>query len=158
MKKLRQITQSIGEKRLSEKKKKIVKESTIARHSISANFAATEKSAGTRNHQTLLKRCLVHLSSVGIFCYPNNTGAIKGKYDTRYQRYGFPGSPDILGIMPDGRYLGIEIKTGCAVQNKNQKKFEKKIKENNGIYWIIKSLENLDGELALYRFRNNWVK
>lgn len=74
------------------------------------------------------------------------------KVGKRYQRFGFPGSPDILGILPDGRYLGIEIKTGNAVQNKNQKKFERKIKDNNGIYLVIRSLENLDGELAILRY------
>jgi hypothetical protein len=86
---------------------------------------------------------------VGIFSYANNTGSIKGV--TRYQTYGFPGSPDILGILPCGRYLGIEIKTGNAVQNKNQKKFERKIKESNGVYLIIRSIEGLNGELALHR-------
>ena len=69
------------------------------------------------------------------------------KSQSRYQSYGFPGSPDILGILPSGIYLGIEIKTGKAVQNKNQKKFEKKIKENNGEYWIIHSLEELKEKL-----------
>jgi hypothetical protein len=96
-----------------------------------------------------MKRVLLRLSSERIFCYANNTGSIKG--DGRYQKYGFIGSPDILGIMPDGRYLGIEIKTGNAVQNKNQKKFEAKIKNNNGIYWIIRSLGELDGKLIIYR-------
>ena len=76
----------------------------------------------------------------------------------RYQAYGFPGSPDILGILQNGKYLGIEIKTGKAVQNKNQKKFEKKIKENNGEYWIIHSLdelkERLNGQPDVDRFRN----
>ena len=62
----------------------------------------------------------------------------------RYQSYGFPGSPDILGIMPDGRYLGIEVKTGSAIQNKNQIKFMKKINENNGIYLIVRRIEDLE--------------
>jgi hypothetical protein len=84
---------------------------------------------------------------VGIFSYANNTGSIKGV--TRYQTYGFPGSPDILGILPNGQYLGIEIKTGNAVQNKNQKKFRKKIDENNGVYLVIRSLEGLNVELAI---------
>jgi len=96
-----------------------------------------------------VKKCLLHLSSVGIFAYQNSTGATKGSAG-RYIRFGFPGSPDIVGIMPDGRYLGIEIKTGSAVQNKNQKKFEKKIKDNNGIYLIIRSLEGLYGELSIH--------
>jgi hypothetical protein len=85
---------------------------------------------------------------VGIFSYSNNTGTVKSS--GRFQRYGFPGSPDILGILPNGQYLGIEIKTGNAVQNKNQKKFQKKIQDNNGEYWIIRSIEELNGKLSLY--------
>ena len=122
---------------------------TRVKPSSSASIARIKASAGTANHQNLLKKCLVHLSSVGIFSYSNNTGVVKNA--NRYQKYGFVGSPDILGIMPDGRYLGIEIKTGNAVQNKNQKKFEKKITDNNGIYWVVRSLEDLHGKLALYR-------
>lgn len=86
---------------------------------------------------------------MGIFCYANNTGSIKGA--NRYQQYGFPGSPDILGILPNGQYLGIEIKTGNAVQNKNQKKFKRKIDENHGMFVIIHSMEELLKWISLWR-------
>ena len=101
----------------------------------------TEKKGSIQDHQNLMKECLLYLSSNKIFCYQNNTGSIKGA--NRYQTYGFIGSPDILGIFPDGRYLGIEVKTGSARQNKNQKKFQKKIVDNNGIYIIVRSIDDL---------------
>jgi hypothetical protein len=118
---------------------------TKVKPSLNANTVAIDKSAGVRNHQTLLKMCLILLHSEKIFCYANNTGSIKGV--GRYQVYGFIGSPDILGILPNGQYLGIEIKTGSAMQNKNQKKFQKKIVDNNGEYWIIHSLDELKERL-----------
>lgn len=61
------------------------------------------------------------------------------------------GSCDILGILPCGSWLGIEIKTGSAVLNKNQKRFRRKIEENNGEYWVIHSMEELNEQLAIYR-------
>lgn len=86
---------------------------------------------------------------MGIFCYQNNTGSVKGV--NRYQQYGFPGSPDILGILPNGQYLGIEIKTGNAVQNKNQKKFKRKIDENHGMFVIIHSMEEMIKWISLWK-------
>ena len=89
------------------------------------------------------------LSSHQIFCYSNATGSIKGV--NRYQVYGFVGSPDILGILPNGQYLGIEIKSGNAVQNKNQKKFQKVINENHGMYLIIHSVEEMTKWILLWK-------
>ena len=89
------------------------------------------------------------LSSQSVFCYSNNTGAVKSS--GRFQRYGFPGSPDILGILPNGQYLGIEVKTGKAVQNKNQKKFQQKINENNGMYLIIHSIEEMKEWIKIFK-------
>lgn len=95
----------------------------------------------TVNHQRLLKECLVYLSSVGYFVWGNNTGAIKN--GDRYQRYGLPGSSDIIGISPNGYFIAIEIKTGKAVQNKQQKKFEERVMKNNGTYKVVRSLKDL---------------
>jgi len=46
--------------------------------------------------------------------------------------------------MPDGTYLGIEVKTGNAVQNKNQKKFMNKIRSNFGLYLVVRRIEDLE--------------
>ena len=129
--------------------KKTTKDADPAKMKKVKSIDLTKKTEGIRNHQNLLKKVLVHLSSVGIFCYANNTGSIKGA--NRYQQYGFPGSPDILGILPNGQYLGIEIKTGNAVQNKNQKKFKRKIDENHGMFVIIHSMEELLKWISLWR-------
>jgi len=74
--------------------------------------------------------------------YKNNTGAIKT--NDRYQAYGLPGSADI-GIQPiTGRFLALEIKTGSAKQNKQQLAFEKAVLKRNGIYKVIRSLEDIN--------------
>lgn len=37
-----------------------------------------------------------------------NTGA--AKVGTRFIRFGWPGCPDVLGQLKDGRFLGVEVK------------------------------------------------
>lgn len=96
----------------------------------------------TKNHETLLKQCLVLLSSNGFLCWKSSTGAIRS--GNRFQRYGLVGSSDIIAISPpEGTFCAIEIKTGSAVQNKNQKAFEKAVKKVGGVYIVVRSLQDL---------------
>ena len=103
----------------------------------------------TVNHEKLLKKCLILLSSNGFFTWKNSSGAVKG-YNGRFQRYGLIGSGDIIGMCPSGRFVCFECKTGKAVQNKHQKTFEKAVKARDGIYIVIHSLEELKEWLATY--------
>jgi hypothetical protein len=52
----------------------------------------------------------------GIVCERHNSGRLKlgelhGKQETRAVFLGTAGWPDIIGCLPDGRFLGIEVKT-----------------------------------------------
>ena len=123
----------------------------------SVNGATIKKGAGgdhTKLHEALLKKVLLTLSSNGYFVYKNNTGAIKT--NDRYQAYGLPGSADILGIQPiTGRFLALEVKTGNAKQNKQQLAFEKAVLKRNGIYKIIRSLEDIDEFITFFGLRDD---
>jgi hypothetical protein len=44
--------------------------------------------------------------------------------DGQYLRFGMPGSPDIIGFTSDGKFLGIECKTGKAKLGEKQKAFQ----------------------------------
>lgn len=61
----------------------------------------------------------------------------------RFQVYGLKGSPDILACSPEGQFAGFECKTGKAVQNKDQLNFEKAVIKRDGIYIVIRSLEQM---------------
>lgn len=134
------------------KKNKKQKESTKDHPGESANGVTTGIFVGgdqTKAHEALLKKVLLTLSSHGYFVYKNNTGAIKA--NDRYQAYGLPGSADILGIQPNtGRFLALEIKTGNAKQNKQQLAFEKAVLKRNGIYKIIRSLEDINEFITVH--------
>lgn len=56
----------------------------------------------------VVKACSEVLDILGIPHFRNNIGAIKkGPY---FVRYGAVGYPDLIGVLPDGRFLGVEAK------------------------------------------------
>ena len=56
-----------------------------------------------------------------IFAFRCNTGAVKR--GGRYIKFGFPGISDIVGYLPGGGFLGIEIKTGTDKTSRIQDDF-----------------------------------
>ena len=79
-------------------------------------------------------------------CFPNETGAahcLADQYlapgERRIIKYGQKGSADILGftvIYNLPIFFGVEVKSGKAVQQKNQKDYEIMLNGFNGIYII----------------------
>jgi hypothetical protein len=60
----------------------------------------------------LVRQCLALLGLRGVFAWRNNSGAfVRDQGEARrYFRAGAVGSPDILGVLPGGRFLGVECK------------------------------------------------
>lgn len=56
-------------------------------------------------------------------------------------RYGVVGSADISGILLGGKRIEIEVKTRKAVQETQQKNFEKMINMYGGIYFVAHSVD-----------------
>lgn len=84
-----------------------------------------------------------------IYAWRNNTGMAtyetKGK--KRAVRYGKTGSADILGILPDGRFLAIEVKRPGNKPTELQQQFLDDIVDRGGVaFWadsIMTVIENL---------------
>jgi len=93
----------------------------------------------------VLRACLKQLHSRGIFSWRNNSGTLWT--NGQPVSFGYPGSPDIIGILPDGRFLGVECKSPTGRQSKKQKAFEQKVKSNGGAYLLVRSVEDLEGGL-----------
>lgn len=62
--------------------------------------------------------------------------------------FGYPGSPDIVGLLPDGRFLGVECKSKTGRQSSKQKTFEAKVKANSGVYILARSVRDLEEVLG----------
>ena len=65
-----------------------------------------------------------------------------------------PGWPDITGLLPSGRFIGVECKAPGGRQSDIQKLIEREIRKCNGIYILARSptdvrqrLESLGVEL-----------
>jgi len=52
------------------------------------------------------------------------------------------GIPDIHGVWY-GKYVGIEVKHRKGKQNKDQKAFQKRVEEGQGIYFVARSIEDV---------------
>lgn len=89
----------------------------------------------TELHQYVVKKALLSMTTKYSRTWANNTGMIKT--EDRVVRFGLKGSSDIIGIYK-GKFLGIEVKTGNAHQNKFQINFEKMICSMGGIYVLIR--------------------
>lgn len=46
-----------------------------------------------------------------VWAYVTTSGTVRGRHGGRYFNAGFPGLPDIIGQLKDGKILGIEVKT-----------------------------------------------
>lgn len=67
----------------------------------------------------------------------------------RYQSvggiHGGKGSPDLVGLLPDGVFIGIEIKIKSDKLSNDQLKFHSIVAQNNGIALIIRDINLEDG-------------
>jgi hypothetical protein len=57
------------------------------------------------------------------------------------------GWPDITGVLPSGRFLGVECKAPGGRQSPVQKAMEEAVHKHNGIYILAKSVDDVEKEL-----------
>jgi Holliday junction resolvase len=86
----------------------------------------------------LQREILSFLRKRGIFAWRQNAGAAVG--DGRFVRFSIPGISDIIGILPDGRFLAVEVKLAGRKLSKNQEIFLSAIRANGGVAIVARSL------------------
>ncbi len=83
-----------------------------------------------------------------------NTGAIKipvpGGRD-RLVRFGFPGCPDILGQLIDGRLLAVEVKSPTGRASEAQEAFLALVATHGGVAVMARSTDDLTAILEAPR-------
>jgi hypothetical protein len=57
------------------------------------------------------------------------------------------GVSDILGLLPNGRFLAIEVKSATGRASEYQKKFIENVIKNNGVAFIAKSIDEVEEQL-----------
>lgn len=104
----------------------------------------------SKAENAVTKACMDYLTLIGAFVWRNNSRTVMmpgkgGKMRPMF--FGKVGSPDIIGILPGGRFIGVECKkplgpkggTGGSVQSAEQVEFEKECKARHGLYVLARS-------------------
>lgn len=84
-----------------------------------------------------------------IYYFRAGAGAMKTEHG-RYFKTGRPGCPDIVACAwPEGRMIGLEVKTKTGRQSQAQKKAEQDLVEAGGEYHIVRSIADVKRILPL---------
>ena len=54
------------------------------------------------------------------------------------------GWPDVTGLLPDGRFIGVEVKAPDGRQSPVQKAMEEAIRKRHGIYILARSIDDVE--------------
>ena len=108
----------------------------------------SEKGSEMSSEQDIQNLIRLALSERGILNFRNNVGCLKDATG-RMVRYGlYPGSSDIIGIMPDGRFLAIEVKKPGKKPTPEQLNFIEAIRRHGGGAGVAHGVEDLAGLLG----------
>lgn len=99
----------------------------------------------TAPESQVVSACIRWLWFNGCFVWRNNTGGWRVPNTKRVIRYGFPGSGDIIGVNPHGRFISIECKSPDGNDpTPIQERFGSRVIENSGIYIVARSVDDLE--------------
>jgi len=101
-----------------------------------------------RQPESLIKSAILNfLSLKGIFCWINKS---QGTWDPARKifrknnsAHEIKGVADILGIMPDGRLLAIEVKSKTGHLTPEQRRFIDAVNNRNGLAFVARSIEDV---------------
>ena len=75
-----------------------------------------------------------------------NSGA--AKVGNRFIRFGWPGCPDVLGQLKDGRLLGVEVKAQAGRLRPEQSLFLERIRCAGGVAFVARDCRDVLRELG----------
>lgn len=104
-------------------------------------------------HTKLVHEILIECGSHPKYRLWKNAVGVGQSFDLkRVVSYGLEGSPDLMGIMAGGFFIGIECKTGRGVQSLPQKRFMEMCRSFGAFYGIAHSVSEAQNLLS------DWVK
>ena len=91
----------------------------------------------------VVKACLEYLNfCCGAFVWRNNTGSLKDKTN-RPVFFGKPGSSDILGLLPGGRFIAVECKSKTGIVSDKQRDFLAEVERLGGLAIVARSIDDV---------------
>ncbi len=99
-----------------------------------------------REENELTKAAIEYLQLCGCYVWRANAGGgYRGKGKTRRYIEGNPkGTPDILGVAPDGRMIAVDAKGPTAKTSDEQHAIIESIRSRGGISGTFETLEDLE--------------
>lgn len=76
-----------------------------------------------------------------------NSGAFKA--GNRFIRFGFAGCPDVIGMLRDGRFLGVEVKAPNGKLRPEQQLFIELVNNHGGIAFVAKDCRDVLREIGI---------
>lgn len=98
------------------------------------------------NETDLVRACINYLNMRGIFAWRQNQGGMKAEYKgkKRFMRFaGAKGISDIIGVLPDGRFLAVECKVGRNKPTDDQRAFLQSVNDSGGLGIVVYDLDEL---------------
>ena len=80
------------------------------------------------------------------WCERMNSGA--AKVGNRFIRFGWPGCPDVLGLLRDGRLLGVGVKSPTGKLRPEQAVFLDRIRGAGGVAFMARDCRDVLRELS----------
>ena len=80
------------------------------------------------------------------WCERMNSGAVR--IGGRFLRFGWPGCPDVLGQLNDGRLLGVEVKGPAGKLRPEQAVFLDRVRAAGGVAFMARDLRDVLRELS----------
>ena len=93
-----------------------------------------------------LADCLRYLEKRGIYHWRNSVGSVQIRPGQWY-RFGKVGSSDILGCLPGGRFLAVEVKSQGGRLSPEQKQFLAEIRGLGGLVVVARSYRDIESAL-----------
>lgn len=102
----------------------------------------------TVSESDVVAAILDYLAVRGIFAWRNQTGAMRTGDGKRFVRFGAVGSPDIIGVLPGGRFLGIECKTPRGRLSPHQDLFLARLLDDGALAFVARSVDDVIKQLG----------
>lgn len=103
---------------------------------------------GRGGETALVAEALIALSAAGCMVWRHSTGKMQNRRG-QWVSFGLVGSGDIIGVMPDGRFLSAEAKVGYRKPTPQQSAFAQAAGKRGGVAVWFTSVADLIQALGL---------